>query len=138
VRSTDPGWRYLLEYEAVEVVECVWYAKQEDGASVEELPQWAIDHHRGEDWLDQPLRSTTRPDRPSPAEIPTQVGLPEPTSRRMLLRLFRCPRRLDLRRGSYVRAKEPPSARSPPRTKYTRPSGMPYAEGRSGRRPVDG
>ena len=75
MRSTDPGWRYLLEYEAVEVVECVWYAKQEDGASVEELPQWAIDHHRGEDWLDQPLRPTTRPDRPSLAEIATQVGL---------------------------------------------------------------
>jgi hypothetical protein len=52
------------------------------------LPQWAIDHHRGEDWLDQPLRPTTRPDRPSLAEIATQVGLPEPTSRRMLLRLF--------------------------------------------------
>jgi hypothetical protein len=72
--------------------------------------QWAIDHHRAEDWLDQPLRPTTRPDRPGLAEIATQVGLPEPTSRRMLLPLFVALGALTFDGVSYVRAQEPPRA----------------------------
>ncbi|WP_112238426.1 DUF6042 family protein [Kribbella monticola] len=87
VRPLDPGWRSLLDFQVLEIPNVVLWAGGENGLTMDELRQWAIDHYRGDQWLDQPLSTYTTPGHPSLAEIAAQVGVPEPTIRRDVLPL---------------------------------------------------
>ncbi|TWD80742.1 hypothetical protein FB561_1830 [Kribbella amoyensis] len=89
VRPADPGWNSLLGFERHEVAGVVRWSHEGTGLTIDDLRTWGIDHFRGEDWLDQPFRTTVpRDGYPTLAEIAAQVGRPEPTSRREMLTLF--------------------------------------------------
>jgi hypothetical protein len=111
VRPADPGWTSLLGYQEIEVANLVRWASPGDGMTVDDLRRWGIDHYRGEEWLDQRLRMTSPKDGyPSLAEIAAQVDLPEPTSRRELLRLFIALGVLTFDGTRYVGVERPPMA----------------------------
>jgi hypothetical protein len=111
VRPADPGWTSLLGFEAKEVADVVRWARPGEGMTVDDLRMWGIDHYRGEEWLDQPLRRTSlRDSYPSLAEIAAQVGVPEPTSRRELLQLFVALGVLTFDGTHYVGVERPPMA----------------------------
>ena len=109
VRSVDPGWSWVLGYQAIEIANVVRWTSPGDGMTVDDLRRWGIDHYRGEGWLDQPQRLTI-PMRnyPSVAEIAAQVGLREPTSRRELLPLFVALGVLTFDGSRYVGVERPP------------------------------
>lgn len=111
VRPANPGWTTLLHYQATEVADVVRWTSSGDGMTVDDLRRWGIDHCRGDDWLDQPLRRTNpRDDYPSLAEIAAQVGVPEPTSRREVLPLFVALGVLTFDGTRYLGVERPPMA----------------------------
>ncbi|TDO26245.1 hypothetical protein EV643_1655, partial [Kribbella sp. VKM Ac-2527] len=109
VRFVDPGWFWVLGYQAIEIANVVRWTSPGDGMTVDDLRRWGIDHYRGEAWLDQPQRMTI-PMRnyPSLAEIAAQVGLREPRSRRELLPLFVALGVLTFDGSRYVGVERPP------------------------------
>ncbi|GAA0951580.1 hypothetical protein GCM10009554_53250 [Kribbella koreensis] len=90
VPAGDPGWGYLLGYEAAGVITTLEYVSgRDDGTSLEELAEWASTHSWGDDWLDQPLTPADRAYQlMTLATVAEQLGRAEPTSRRMLPPLF--------------------------------------------------
>ncbi|MEU4287370.1 hypothetical protein AB0E63_04040 [Kribbella sp. NPDC026596] len=111
VRSADPGWSWVLGFQAMEIADLVRWVKPSEGLTIEDLRTWGIDHYRGEAWLDQPLRMTgTRDAYPSLAEIAAQVGVAGPASRREMLPLFVALGYLAFDGVRYVGVERPPMA----------------------------
>ncbi|MDX6279893.1 MAG: hypothetical protein QOH03_964 [Kribbellaceae bacterium] len=111
VRPPDPGWGRLLGYPAVDIVNVVEWNSSGLGLSVDDLRQWGVDHHRGDDWLEQPLRrQSPPPGYPTLGDIAGQVGLPPPSIQSEMLRLAVAIGFLTFDGGRYARAERPPMA----------------------------
>ncbi|TCC07282.1 hypothetical protein [Kribbella soli] len=95
VRKADPGWTSVLGFQDIEVANVVEWAGRTGGIdgtggmTLDDIDTWGADHHRGPNWLDQPLRvNQPRDGWPTLAEIARQVRVPEPRIRRDLLPLY--------------------------------------------------
>lgn len=114
VRPGSTGWRELLDYRLIEVLDVVHMATFDHPATFEEVRAWAVAHRRPEGWFDEPpLRPPPRPlptghpdldaaartrweevaeeDRRKTAELArfaTHLGVRAPTTRRDVLALF--------------------------------------------------
>ncbi|WP_432893666.1 DUF6042 family protein [Kribbella sp. CA-245084] len=112
VWAPDPGWGSVLGFQEIEVANVIEWFGRPDGLRVDEIDAWGADHHRGADWLDQPLRQgpPSRPEWPSLAELAGQVDVPEPTTRRELLPLYIALRMVSFDGLRYRAVEHPPSA----------------------------
>jgi hypothetical protein len=110
VPAGDQGWGYLLGYAAAEVISSLEYVGgRDDGASLEELAEWASAHSWGDDWLDQPLTAADHGYQlMTVTAVAEQAGRPEPTTRRMLPPLLSALGCLTFEGNRYLRSPAPP------------------------------